>query len=174
MPPTLVCASSCSSAALDAVCALIVDEYPSRQSHARGFRTHSPASDATSRLVLLDDDDADAALGCVELRPSCAVRGCEDLRNVLMETVIVSPSFRGRGMGKLLVRAATQWAFTRGADVVSAFCATPLIAFYTHVACGFMYEPPIGKGGDDDLDACVRAFASEDARARYVEARKMF
>ena len=171
--PTLVCASKCTTTTLDAVCELITHVHPSRASIARGFRNSTRADAGHARLVLLDDAD-DGVLGCVELRASCAVRGCENMRNALMETVIVCPLHRRRGIGTMLVRAATAWAFNAGFDVVTAYCDAALVGFYTLDACGFEYEAPIGKGGDGDLESCVRAFATADARARYVDARRMF
>jgi len=157
---------------------LILRAYDDRTSSANAF-AREVDRDGVRRLVMIraradaGDDGLDDVIGCVELRRSCAMYGNEWASNVLMELVLVAPEARGCGYGKTLVARAREYAFRElRADVVSAYCEETLIGFYTSSACGFVYEEPRGKrAGERGLEACVRAFASEETRARYDAGR---
>jgi ribosomal protein S18 acetylase RimI-like enzyme len=139
------------------------DEWPER-GHAAGFLGIKSAEERrathrrTERLILLEREDVDVAVGSVVIADSCAVVGePEGTANVTLNGLVVARERRGRGFGEALTREAARFAFDEmGAGVVTVWCEPKLVGFYVE-KCGFEYEEPRRIGFvDDDLDVCCR------------------
>lgn len=94
---------------------------------------------AAGTAALLAVDAAGAAIGLVEIAlRHDYVNGTDSSPVAFLEGWFVAPAWRGRGVGRALVRAAEAWARARGC---SEFASDALLddapAHAAHLACGF-------------------------------------
>ncbi len=99
-------------------------------------------SDGTRYLVLLDDGYPVATCRFYE----------KDARTVILGRVVVLPEYRGRGLGRLVVREAERWIQELHYEAVEIESRTSAIAFYQKLG----YQEVDGTVLKNGVFDCVR------------------
>lgn len=96
------------------------------------------AMDPSTNAVFLTTNSGDVPVGLVAVHSMSALHAREPVAMIM--ALVVAPEGRGRGIGRELVRAAEEWARSRGCErlmVTSAEHRSDAHAFYP--ACGMPY-----------------------------------
>jgi len=116
------------------------------QERADWWQARMRAPGGERRMVLIAVlDDEPIGFVCVERQP-------ESAWGVLLDNLHALPGYQGIGVGKLLMRAAKDWARTQGETQLHLYVLegnTPAIGFYERQGWQFVGAEPDRMGGVD-------------------------